>query len=125
MINAELLRDEGILIVTPVDRLGEADFDQLRRLVDPYIEAHGELTGLLIYAKAFPGWDTFSSLLSHMHFVSDYQKKIPRVAAVTDNTFLAILPAVADYFTAAEVRHFEYQEREKAMSWLSTGLVVP
>jgi hypothetical protein len=37
------------------------------------------------------------------------REKIKRVAAVTDSHFLAILPKVADYFAAAEVRHFDYQ----------------
>jgi len=114
MINAELLRDEGILVVAPVDRLESADFAKLRLLVDPYLEAHDKLSGLLIYAKSFPGWDSFASLLSQLRFVRDNQNRIPRVVAVTDNSILAILPAVADHFTAAEVRHFDYRERDTA-----------
>lgn len=85
------------------------DFERLRLLVEPYIEEYGELQGLLIDAESFHGWEDFSSMLSHLHCVSNYQKKIKRVAAVTDSYFLAILPKVADYFAAAEVRHFDYQ----------------
>ena len=125
MIKAQLLRDEGILAVTPVDVLESNDFERLRLLVDPYIEEHGELQGLLIDAESFPGWEDFSSMLSHLSFVSNYQEKIKRVAAVTDSGFLAILPKVADYFTAAEVRHFDYRDRDKALSWLRTGMNIP
>jgi hypothetical protein len=125
MINAKLLREESLLVVSPVDKLDSTDFERLRLLVDPYIEAHGELKGLLIDAESFPGWEDFSSLLEHLHFVRDYQQRIQQVAAVTDNGFLAILPKVADYFAAAEVRHFNYQDRDQALDWLRTGKRLP
>jgi hypothetical protein len=101
--------------------LQKADFERLRLLVDPYLEKRGELKGLLIDAETFYGWADFSSLLSHIRFAHNYQKNIERVAAVTDNSFLAILPAVADYFADAKVRHFEYQDRDKALDWLRSG----
>ncbi len=125
MINAELLRNEGILVVRPVDKLESADFERLRLLADPYLEEHGELNGLMIEAESFPGWEDFAGLLSHIRFVRNYQRKIERVAAVTDSGFLAILPKVADYFVSADVRHFDYEERGKALNWLRTGLKTP
>lgn len=121
MIDAQLLRDTGILTVAPVGELQKEDFERLRLLVDPYIEEHGGLSGLLIDAESFPGWEDFSSMLSHMRFARNYQQRIARVAAVTDSGFLAIMPAVADYFAAAQVRHFEYQDRDKALDWLRGG----
>lgn len=121
MINAQLLRDEGILVVSPADKLETTDFERLRLLTDPYLEKHGELNGLLIDAESFFGWEDFSSMLSHIRFVRNYHEKIERVAAVTDNGFLAILPMVADYFVAAEVRHYDYRERDKALNWLRSG----
>jgi hypothetical protein len=121
MINAQLLRDDGILVVSPADKLQSTDFERLRLLADPYIEEHGDLKGMLIDAESFFGWEDFSSMLSHIRFVRNYHEKIERVAAVTDNGFLAILPAVADHFVAAEVRHFDYQDRDEALNWLRSG----
>ena len=121
MINVQLLRDEGILVVSPADKLETTDFERLRLLADPYIEQHGDLNGLLIDAESFFGWEDFSSMLSHIRFVRNYHEKIERVAAVTDNGFLAILPSVADYFVAAEVRHFSYLDRDEALNWLRSG----
>jgi len=122
MIKARLLREDGILVVSPVDTLEATDFERLRLLTDPYIEEHGKLKGLLIDVETFPGWEGFPGMLSHLRFVHDYQQKISRVAAVTDNGFLAILPKVADYFAAAEVRHFNYTDRDMALNWLRTGI---
>jgi hypothetical protein len=120
MIDAQLL-PEGILIVAPVDKLQAVDFERIRLLANTYIEEHGNLKGMLIDAESFFGWEDFSGMLSHIRFVRDYQVKIERVAAVTDNSFLAILPAVADHFTGAKVRHFEYHDRDLALDWLRTG----
>jgi hypothetical protein len=121
MIDVKLLRDQGVLIVAPIDKLESVDFEQLRLLVDPHIEKHGELKGLLIDAGSFAGWEDFSSMLSHIHFVEDYETKIERVAAVTDSAFLAILPKVAEHFVGAEVRQFDYQDRDDALEWLRSG----
>ena len=47
MIDAELFREEGILTVFPTGALAERDFTALAGLVDPFIEAHGRLDGLM------------------------------------------------------------------------------
>jgi hypothetical protein len=46
MIHFELLRDRGILVVTPQGPLEKADFELVGQEVDPFIAAKGKLTGL-------------------------------------------------------------------------------
>lgn len=121
MLNHELMRGEGILIVTPEGCLEAADFERLAGEVDSYIEEKGALNGLMIYVKSFPGWDDFAALLSHIRFVRNHHQKIRKVASVTDNGFLSILPRVARHFVRAEVRHFDYGDREAALDWLKAG----
>jgi hypothetical protein len=118
MLKHELLSDKGILIVTPEGPLEQADFEVIARVADPYIESNGALNGLMIYTESFPGWNDFSGLVSHIRFVKDHQKAIKKVAAVTDSGFLSILPGIADHFVKAEIRHFEYDDRDDAMEWL-------
>lgn len=119
MIHHELLSDQQVLVVTPESPLDKSDFEALAPVVDGVIAEHGSLQGLMIYAKSFPGWKDFSGMLSHFNFVKDHQKHITKVAAVTDSAFLSILPTVASYFLHAEVRHFDYDEKEEALTWLS------
>lgn len=45
-------------------------------------------------------------------------KKIRRVAAATEWGIIAYLPAIIDHFVDAEVRHFDYNEKDKALEWL-------
>ncbi|MDH5488177.1 MAG: STAS/SEC14 domain-containing protein [Gammaproteobacteria bacterium] len=122
MIAHELRRDTGILIVTPQGPLEKSDFEMLAREVDPYIEEKGGLRGLMIQAKSFPGWHDFAALVSHFNFVKDHHRRIAKVAAVTDSGFLAILPSIANHFVQAEVRHFDYADKEKALKWLGSAI---
>jgi len=123
MISHELLRDRGILIVIPDGPLEKTDFEALAREVDPYIEAQGKLNGLLISAKLFPGWKDFAALVSHLRFVKNHHQKIRKVAAVTDSGFLSIMPHIADHFVDAEVKHFDYCDKGRALDWLHDSKV--
>ena len=118
MLHYELLRDEGVLVVTPEGPLESADFKRLAEEVDPYIKEKGKLHGLLISAESFPGWKDFGSLVNHLKFVKNHHHKIDKVAAVTDSGFMAIVPRVARHFVHAEVRHFPYEKRDAAMVWI-------
>jgi hypothetical protein len=108
------------LIVTPEDRLSEADFQSISAIADPYIEANGNLNGILIHAKAFPGWQNFGSIVSHFKFVKGHHKHVAKVAAVSDSRFLAIAPKIASHFVSAEVKHFPESDYDDALNWLKT-----
>jgi hypothetical protein len=55
-----------------------------------------------------------------MKFVRDHHRNIDRVAAVTDSTFLKIVPRIADHFAHPEIRVFASGEKTKALDWLQT-----
>ena len=119
MLTYELNQDKGILIVMPEGPLEKADFEYLAKKVDPYIEAQGHLNGLLISAQSFPGWEDFAGLVSHLTFVKNHHHKIKKVAAVSDGGILSLLPHIANHFVDAEVKHFDYENKEGALEWLT------
>jgi len=118
VIRRELLKDAGILVVSPEAPLTADDFTTLAQEVDPYIEHKGALAGLLIEATAVPGWQDFGALVSHVRFVRDHHRKIRRVAVVSDSAVLTIAPHIMEHFVAAEVKHFSQRERKAALDWL-------
>jgi hypothetical protein len=123
MLNHELLRDEGILVLKPGGVLEASDFEMVARELDPYIEERGNLRGLLIEAECFPGWSDFAAFISHLRFIRDHHRHIARVAAVSDSAFLSIAPRIASHFVNAEVRHFELASRDAAIAWLRDSRV--
>jgi hypothetical protein len=118
MVEFDLLKADGILILRPQGRLEAADFERVAREVDPYIEANGKLHGLLLDAEAFPGWRDFAALIAHFKFVRDHHRKIEKVAVVSDSSFLSVAPKFATHFVKADVRHFPQSQRDEALAWL-------
>ncbi len=118
MFNYDLNRAEGILTVEPLGRLESADFEKLIQEVDPYIEEEGKLNGLIVCAESFPGWDNFAAFVSHIKFVKNHHQKIKKIAAVTDGSFLSIMPQIANHFVAAEIKHFDFNDKDAALNWL-------
>ena len=120
MIHFELLRDRGILILEPRGALTAADFTALAGTVDPYLEEHGDLKGLVVDAPSFPGWDDFAALVSHMRFVRDHHKRVRRIAVVSDSALLSAAPKIASHCVNAEIRNFKAGERTAALAWLES-----
>ena len=118
MITHELRTEQGVLIVHPLSPLTADDFEKLARDLDPWLEQHGPLKGLMIQTEAFPGWNNFAGMLSHFRFVRDHHQRIQRVAMVSDSAVLTIAPKVAKHFVSAEIRHFPAAEYEQACEWL-------
>lgn len=121
MIQHELLRERGILIIKPEGALRSEDFTEIARVVDPYIEQHGALKGLMIEAASFPGWENFAALLSHLRFVRDHHRAIRRVAVVSDSALLTMGPKIAAHFVSAELRTFDAADRAAALAWIDSG----
>ena len=121
MIEFELLRDAGVLIVAPKEALTAEDFRAISSTVDPYISESGKLTGLLLEAPSFPGWDSLGAVIEHMSFVRDHHRKIERVAVVTDSTILKMAPKIAAHFAHPEFKVFKSGERAAALAWLRPG----
>jgi hypothetical protein len=121
MLQHELLRGRGILILKPDGALTAEDFTALAAAVDPYIEQQGELKGLMIEAPSFPGWKNFAALLSHLRFVRDHHRQIRRIAVVSDSPLLAAAPKIASHFVSAQLRAFDANARAAALAWIESG----
>ncbi len=107
MIDFELLRDRGVLVVSPDGPLKVTDFEQLLRDLHEVVPRLGKLRSAL--------------LMSHLKFVGDHHRQIERIAAVTDSGFLKIMPRIADHFVQAKVKHFDFEQKDQALAWLETG----
>jgi len=124
MLKHQLLLPEGILILEPDAPLEAADFEGLVREIDPYIAEHGKLSGLMIRAKAFPGWANLAAFLAHMQFIKSHHQQVVRLAMVTDSNLLGELPKIAAHLVHLQVKHFSESQHEEALRWLKEGTPV-
>lgn len=119
MLQVKIDEEKGIALLEPDGPLSQDDFESAAKLVDPYIEKAGQLSGLVIHAESFPGWDSFAGLSSHLKFVREHHKKISRVAFSTDSVIGNFGESVAGHFVNAEIKVFAYQDLEQAKEWAS------
>lgn len=119
MLEHELHTDTGVLVVRPKGPLAADDFAALAADADTYIDRHGRLSGLMICAPTFPGWQGLEGAIAHFKFVRDHHRKISKVAFVSDSGLLALLPRLADHFVGAQVKHFKRDEEAKALVWIA------
>ena len=118
MVDHELLRDEGILVIRPEGSLEAADFQEIAQEIDPYIKANGILHGVLIDAESFPDWKDLAALAAHLRFARDHHRKIEKVAVVSDSNFITSAPQIAGHFVQADVRRFSHSQMDEALAWL-------
>ena len=121
MIEYELLPDQGIVVITPTGPLESRDFLKLATEVDAIIASEGRLSGVVIYAREFPGWKNIGAFLSHIRFVAARHRKIERVALVTDSSFLKAVPHIAGHLIHPKIKQFNFDEKSQALSWLKAS----
>lgn len=112
-----LLTDKGVLVIDAKHALHAQDFDALALTVDPWIESHKDLHGVVIHARAFPGWENLGSLVRHVQFVRDHQRKVKRIALATDGMLASLAPRIGEHFVHAEVKSFAYDQVDAAIAW--------
>jgi hypothetical protein len=118
MIEHTLDTEHSILYLRPKSALEQDDFVQLAKTVDPYIEKSGDLSGLIIEAPKFPGWDSLGAMAAHIRFVREHHKRIRKIALVTDSAMGNVAERLASHFVSAEIRHFSAGELEAAKQWV-------
>lgn len=113
----KLLPDKGVLVLEVHRPLRAEDFDAVALTVDPWIETHGKLGGVVVHAREFPGWENFGGLLRHFRFVRDHHHNVNRVAVVTGGMLTHMSPKLVEHFIDAEVKHFDYDQLDGAIAW--------
>jgi hypothetical protein len=119
MLNVKLNKTKGIAILEPDGKLSEEDFKSAASIIDPYLEKSGALNGIVIHVKSFPGWDSFSALITHLKFIREHHKRISHVAFVSDSPIGTLAEQVATHFVSAEVKSFSFNKLEESMKWIS------
>ena len=116
-----LLASKGLLILEPEGALRAEDFEAVAAAVNPWIEAHGTLSGVVVRMRAFPGWEDLAGLLGHLRFVRDHERKVRRVAIVVDGALADVGEKLAAHFASAVVKRFAYDDFDGAVAWAEKG----
>jgi len=117
----KITSQKNYCLIEPDGPLSHDDFDAIARHIDPVIEAGGQLDGLIIKTRSFPGWESLDGLIEHFRFVRNHHRAIHRVALVTDTALANLLPAIVGHFVSAEVRQFDFDDDDDAIEWMQSS----
>jgi hypothetical protein len=112
------LTDDGIVIVKPKGPLRNQDFDKIAHAVDPWIESHEKLRGVVIGVEKFPGWENIGSFIHHFEFVREHQRKVRRVALAVDGALPEMMSKFASHFVEAQIKQFPFEKMDSAIAWV-------
>ena len=121
MIEYHLDTATSVLTLRPESALQKNDFVTVAQALDPQLEQHGDLAGLIIDAPHFPGWSSFGALVNHLRFIRDHHRHVKKIAMVTDSPLGDVAEHITAHFIAAEVKHFPAGEAEQARGWILAG----
>lgn len=108
----------GILEIRPTGSLSEDDFKSLADELKTIEKDERTLNGILINSEDFPGYQGFSDMLAHGEFIAEFRDRIPKVAVCTDSAVAGLIQLIGQVFTEAEVRKFDYGDKDDAEKWL-------
>ena len=118
MLDIKIDKINHVAVLEPDGPLSESDFKTASAKIDALIEESGNLKGIVVHAKSFPGWDSIAALIAHLRFVKDHHKKLSRVALATESVAAHIAEVFAGHFVMAEIRIFSYADIAKATQWV-------
>ena len=96
----EINEKENLFVISPEKKIFTADIKKLVEKMNGYINAHDAIPSLVIVTESAPMWESFDALKSHISFIHERQKIVPKVAFVTDSVLLSLAHPLADVFTA-------------------------
>jgi hypothetical protein len=120
-ITHRVLTDVGVVVVEVAEPLRAQDVEALATVVDGWLAEHPTLHGLVVHARAFPGWENVGGLVRHLRFVIGHHLHVDRVALAVDGTLATVAATVAELVAHPQVRHFSYDELDAAIGWASAA----
>jgi hypothetical protein len=115
-----LIARRGVIVVELHGPLREEDFEAIAATADKWIADHGYLAGIVVHARAFPGWQDFEGFRHHVRFLQDHHRDVRRVAVASESAVAKIAPRIAAPFVRAQLKTFAYDELDEAIAWAST-----
>lgn len=113
-----LNRRKGVLTIKPKGELDRGQFELITREVDSYLKGRHRLNGVLLEAAHFQGWQNFAALSTHLKFIKNHHRSVEKIAVVTGDAVMNVIPRIAEHFIRAEVKVFKAAQRSQALHWL-------
>ncbi|WP_226037914.1 STAS/SEC14 domain-containing protein [Aquibacillus saliphilus] len=109
---------ESIVEVNVDGKITERDIEQFKEYFKLKKSADGKLN-LLLVINDIQGY-SIQGLLDDLKFEANHWKDINKVGILSDKKWLEIATKISSYLPKIDAKHFNHNQREQAMEWLST-----
>ncbi|MGD9529047.1 STAS/SEC14 domain-containing protein [Pseudonocardia sp.] len=120
-VTARLVPDSGVVVVEAAGALRVEDVQALAAVVDPWLDEHPDLPGLVVRAPHFPGWATLGALLRHLGFVGTHHRRVGRLAVVVGGRLAPQAAGLAGRIVHPQVRWFDPDDLDAAVAWAGSA----
>lgn len=114
-----LEESKGDLVALRVSgHIDKTDYDVMLPLLEEKIKQHNKIS---VYAEVQDVEDyTLTALWEDVKFDIRHASDFKKAAIVGDQKWLNLLASVAPPFTSAEVKYFNFMDRDKALDWVKS-----
>jgi hypothetical protein len=124
-LKVKLLPEVGVLVVESNGPLNSGDFGKLGLVVDPWVEAHGRLRGIVAQSPNVSGLRDIRNMIQHIRFAQLQRSGLDRVAYVSDRLFPKVLSKLAGHMIDTKLEVFNVKSLPQAILWASTVQAIP
>ena len=111
--------DGNIVHATPHGKISETDIrDTAGPQIDRLLRDKGHLSGVLVDAREFEGWEDFSAFAAHVKFIKDHHDKVDKIAVINGGENHDFLKRIFSLVPHIEFRFFAGDEEQTAEQWL-------
>ncbi len=116
-VTVQLDEATGVAVAEVDGALRVEDFVALAAALEPWMREHGELAGLVLHLRRFPGWASLGALVRHVQFVLGHHGKVGHIALATDTPAAEVVASIAGHVVHPQVRAFGYDDLDAARAW--------
>jgi hypothetical protein len=108
------------VLLEPEGPLLPQDFEYLAQRAEPLIQEAGDLNGVLVHTRQFPGWDSWTAFIAHLRFIKQHHRQVKKVALSTNSPWGKRAAKLASHWLASQIKLFPYEELTQAQRWIES-----
>ena len=110
--------ENGVLLIDVKKPFTSEDFATISSIIDPYCDARGELSGIIINSKKFPYWRDAQNRAEYLSFAQKNHHKFKKAALGMGGFFVRIVARIGKGRVHPELKIFGFNKIEKAQDWI-------
>ncbi|MDG5786798.1 STAS/SEC14 domain-containing protein [Evansella sp. AB-P1] len=116
MITIKPKNKEAIMEVIVNGKITTEDIEEFEMIFKEKKENYGKIN-LLMEVHEIQGY-SMNAVMEDLKFSANHWKEFNKIAVITDKKWIGLGSKISNILPGVEVKHFDFDEKEKALYWL-------